>query len=112
MKSMICLAALCGALGVATAGTASAGGAFSYPAGQVVYSYSTPSANVYGAIQVGGTPTTSVSQSSAANLAVIGQVGNKPSSTVIQSGKLNAATVSQTSTVNASALNIQFGSID
>ena len=53
-----------------------------------------------------------MSQSSAANLAVIGQVGNKPSSTVIQSGKLNAATVSQTSTVNASALNIQFGSID
>lgn len=109
MKSTgkIFAAAFCGAM-AATVQAASAAGAFS-PPGQVVYSYTTPAASIYGAIQVGGAPSSKVTQASAANLAVIGQVGMTPTASIKQTGQFNALTLTQVGTVSASALTIQFG---
>ena len=48
--------ALIGIAVISTAGSASAAGSFSYPAGQVVYNFTTASVSIYGAVQIGATP--------------------------------------------------------
>jgi hypothetical protein len=99
-------------LGIATtAGSASAAGSFSYPAGQVVYNFTTPSVSIYGAVQIGEKPVSSVTQNSTNNIAVVGQVGTQPTTTITQAGHLNAAHVTQVGP-SSNALTIQFGNIE
>jgi hypothetical protein len=96
---------------VSAAGAASAAGSFSFPEGQVIYNFTSPTVSVYGAIQIGGAPAASVSQSSVNNIAVVGQVGNTPTTKVVQTGTLNAAHVTQIGQ-STNALTIQFGNIE
>jgi hypothetical protein len=96
---------------ISTAGSASAAGSFSYPAGQVVYNFTTASVSIYGAVQIGATPVTNVAQHSVNNIAVVGQVGNQPTTKVAQTGTLNAAHVTQMGQ-SSNALTIQFGNVE
>lgn len=109
--SQIFIAALVGVPTLSIAETASAAGSFSYPAGQVVYSYTSPSVSIFGAIQVGGDPSVSVSQNSTHNLAVIGQTGNTPTAKVTQTGSLNAVGITQVGK-STNALTIQFANME
>jgi hypothetical protein len=96
---------------MSAAGAASAAGSFAFPEGQVVYNFTSPTVSVYGAIQVGGTPTTNVSQSSINNIAVVGQVGTTPTTKIVQTGTLNVTHVTQIGQ-STNALTIQFGNIE
>lgn len=97
---------------MSAAGAASAaGGSFSFPEGQVIYNFTSPTVSVYGAIQIGGTPTTNVSQNSVNNIAVVGQVGTSPTSKIVQTGTLNVAHVTQMGQTT-NALTIQFGNME
>ena len=96
---------------MSAAGAASAAGSFSFTSGPVIYNFNTPSVSIYGAIQIGGTPTTNVSQSSVNNIAVVGQVGTTPTTKLVQTGTLNVAHVTQVGQSN-NALTIQFGNIE
>ncbi|MEW6438452.1 MAG: hypothetical protein AB1508_14935 [Pseudomonadota bacterium] len=96
---------------MSAAGAASAAGSFSFPSGQVIYNFNTPSVSIYGAIQIGGTPTTNVTQGSVNNIAVVGQVGTTPTTKIVQTGTLNVAHVTQIGHTN-NALTIQFGNIE
>lgn len=107
----IAIAAIAGILSLSTAKTASAAGSFFYPAGQVVYNYTSPSVSIYGAIQVGGSPSANVTQNSTHNLSVIGQTGNTPMAKVTQMGALNAIHITQVGQ-STNALAIQFGHIE
>lgn len=107
----ILAAALLGLPMLFIAGTASAAGSFTFPAGQVNYTYTSPSVSIYGSVQVGNAPSASVSQNSTHNLAVIGQSGNAPTAKVTQTGVLNVAHITQIGT-STNALTIQFGNIE
>lgn len=107
----IFVATLVGVLTLSIAERASAAGSFSYPAGQVVYSYTSPSVSIYGAIQVGGSPSASTTQNSTHNLAVIGQAGNTPTAKVTQTGSMNLAGITQLGRA-PNALTVQFGNIE
>lgn len=98
-------------LSIAQSASATGVGSFSYPSGQVIYSYTTPSVSIYGAVQVGNYPSVSVTQNSAHNLAVIGQVGISSKAKVTQAGSLNAAQVTQVGRYT-NALTIQFGGVE
>ncbi len=102
---------LLGIAAVSTAGSASAAGSFAYPAGQVVYNFTSPSVSIYGAVQIGEAPISNVTQTSTNNIAVVGQVGTKPTTTIAQTGTLNAAHVTQVGQYT-NALTIQFGNIE
>lgn len=107
----ILIAMLAGVAVLSIATTASAGGSFSYPAGQVNYTYTSPSVSIYGSIQVGNNPSVDVSQNSSHNLAVIGQSGNTPTAKVTQMGSLNAASITQLGT-SPNALTVQFANME
>ena len=102
---------LLGIAAISTAGSASAAGSFAYPAGQVVYNFTTPSVSIYGAVQVGEKPVTNVTQESVNNVAVVGQVGTQPTTKIVQTGTLNAAHVTQIGQAN-NAMTIQFGNVE
>ena len=102
---------LAGIAATSAAGTASAAGSFSYPSGQVVYNFTTPALSIYGAVQIGGTPVTNVTQSSVNNIAVVGQVGTHTVSKITQTGVLNASHVVQVGQVK-NALTLQFGNFE
>lgn len=98
-------------LSIAQSASATGIGSFSYPSGQVIYSYTTPSVSIYGAVQVGNYPSVTVTQNSAHNLAVIGQVGTSSKARVTQTGSMNSAQITQVGRYT-NALTIQFGSIE
>lgn len=102
---------LLGIAAVSTAGSASAAGSFTYPAGQVVYNFTSPSVSIYGAVQIGEKPVSNVTQTSTNNIAVVGQVGTQPTTTIKQTGTLNVAHVTQVGP-SSNALTIQFGNIE
>ncbi|MEJ0050951.1 MAG: hypothetical protein WDN02_07080 [Methylovirgula sp.] len=102
---------LLGIASISTAGSASAAGSFAYPAGQVVYNFTSPGVSIYGAVQIGGAPVSNVAQNSTHNVAAVGQVGNQPSTTITQTGTLNAAHVTQIGQ-RSNVLTIQFGNIE
>lgn len=94
-----------------TAQAASGVGSYSYPAGQIIYTFTTPAVSIYGAVQVGDSPAANVNQNSARNIAVVGQVGNTPSAKVRQIGYMNYARVTQVGQWT-NALTIQFGNVE
>lgn len=104
----ISLAAFTCAAMLVGAQTAFAAGSFSYPGGQVNYTFTSPQLSVYAAVEIGQSPTTSVSQTSVRNVAFVSQVGTKATTTVTQTGSMNQAHVVQIGTVTR-VLTIQFG---
>lgn len=74
-----------------------AGGSYSYSPGQASYSYNSRLLSAYGSLQVGGSPSTNVTQHSANNLVIIGQYGAAPSATVYQTGQNNQSSLLQIS---------------
>jgi hypothetical protein len=102
---------LVGIAAISTAGSASAAGSFSYPAGQVVYNFTSPGVSIYGAVQIGGAPVSNVTQGSTNNIAVVGQVGTTPTTTITQAGALNTAHVTQIGQTT-NVLTIQFGNVE
>jgi hypothetical protein len=94
-SASLLIAALSGVMTFSAVDASSAAGGFSYASGQVQYSYTSPGVSVYGDIQIGGSPSTTVTQKSGANIAVVGQMGTTPYAKVTQTGKLNGALVTQ-----------------
>lgn len=94
-----------------TAQAAPGVGSYSYPAGQIIYTFNTPAVSIYGAVQVGDSPAANVYQDSTRNVAVIGQVGNTPNAKVTQVGSVNTASITQVGHWT-NALTIQFGNME
>lgn len=98
--------AAAGLLALSATGPAFAAGAgsYSYSPGQVSYNYSSPLLSAYGSLQIGGSPSANVTQTSANNAVIIGQYGAMPSISVHQSGQNNQSSVLQISFSNAQSL--------
>ncbi len=102
--------AICGVIvtSLSTAQIALAAGAYSFQPGHITYDYASPSASLYGTVQVGGSPAANVTQNSTHNISAVAQVGVHPSATVTQTGSVNSSSVVQHG-LTSNALTVQFG---